>query len=343
MAATRRQQTTAVIDDLYANPAAYEFHQAVRILRAVQGTGLGQEEETFGAESRLQFSSRIQLTYPSSDLFAVTQLESGITKVEVNFMGLAGTTGPLPIAYTERFIERERAKDTAPRAFLDLFNHRLIGLMHTIRVHQWPTLAPCSPEKSRLAVPLKSFVGLNGRHLQNRLKIADRSLYAFSGVLWHHPRSAAGLRQILRVHFQVNVTIEPCQGGWRPINDHLLTTLGGEVARLGWGASIGSRFWDQGKSIKVILGPLSLAQFKDFLPTGSAYVPLAELGRFYLGYQTRVEAELVLKQDEVPQSYLARDTRLGWTSWLLSNSAKSNGHARVRILDDVQKAYDNDL
>ncbi|MFN7709475.1 MAG: type VI secretion system baseplate subunit TssG [Holosporales bacterium] len=340
MAAKNRQQTVAVIDDLYANPTAYEFHQAVRILTAVKDDPLAaHHHEGAKTAAPLWFSARIQLAYPSSDIYAIQSLEGGQIHMEVNFMGLAGLTGPLPLAYTERFMERERAHDKAPRAFLDLFNNRLIRLLHQIRTHQWPTLSPCPPEQSSLAFPIKSFAGLNGRFIENRLSVPDSSLYAFAGLLWHHPRSAAGLQRILKVHFNVQVSIAPCQGGWRPINEQLLTKLGGNIARLGWGASVGTRFWDQSRALKLTLGPLDLDHYMAFLPGESAFTSLAELSRFYLGYQTRIIAELVLRREDVPATQLSRHARLGWTSWLLRDRAREDGRAQIRVLDDVEQAY----
>jgi len=50
------------------------------------------------------------------------------TEVHVNFMGIAGIQGPLPLPYTEILMSRMRQKDMAFRDFLDIFNHRLVSV-----------------------------------------------------------------------------------------------------------------------------------------------------------------------------------------------------------------------
>jgi type VI secretion system protein ImpH len=69
----------------------------------------------------------------------------------------------------------------------------------------------------------------------------------------------------------------------------------------------------------VILGPLELDQYRDFLPTGTAWEPLSALLRFYSGDELDFEVQLVLKRQQVPACELGREDetapRLGWLTW----------------------------
>ena len=44
--------------------------------------------------------------------------------MDINFMGLVGPMGVLPIHITELVLQRMRAKDFAMRDFFNIFNHR---------------------------------------------------------------------------------------------------------------------------------------------------------------------------------------------------------------------------
>jgi type VI secretion system protein ImpH len=106
--------------------------------------------------------------------------------------------------------------------------------------------------------------------------------------------------------------------------DDDLTLLGRHAAcaQLGVGAVAGRRVWDRQHKIRVRLGPLTLAQYEDFLPKGSAHGKIVALLRQYLSLELDWDARLALKADEVPRVQLGGSTRLGgsirlgWTTWL---------------------------
>jgi type VI secretion system protein ImpH len=78
--------------------------------------------------------------------------------------------------------------------------------------------------------------------------------------------------------------------------------------------------------VRLRLGPLTLAQYIDFLPDGSAHEPLRAITRFFAGEGLDFEVQLILKRDEVPVCELD-DTlseqgrivpQLGWSTWAKS-------------------------
>ena len=58
--------------------------------------------------------------------------------------------------------------------------------------------------------------------------------------------------------------------------------------------------------MRIRLGPLTLNQYLDFLPTGPAYEPLRALTRFFAGDELDFELQLVLKKEEAPPCRVGR-------------------------------------
>jgi type VI secretion system protein ImpH len=115
MASTVRKQKTPLKATLLKEGYHFEFHQAVKILEMMfpQAKPLG--ETTLLHDEVLKIQSRVLLSYPSSDIFSIKLNESfeNPAEMQVNFMGLAGSIGPLPMPYTEKIIKRIQQKDTA--------------------------------------------------------------------------------------------------------------------------------------------------------------------------------------------------------------------------------------
>jgi type VI secretion system protein ImpH len=128
-------------------------------------------------------------------------------------------------------------------------------------------------------------------------------------------------------HFGVPVEIVPFRGRWLDIEEEDRTRLGGAGGnnRLGRGAVLGSRFWDQTAAFEIRMGPLGIQQLLDFLPVGGAHRALLDLARFYVDDQYEIDVRLSCRADEVPELRLggAGDVRLGWSARLGGESVTS--------------------
>ena len=246
------------------------------------------------------------------------QLQRIVILMQVNFMGLAGAHGPLPMPYTELIIERVWKKDTTLRDFLDLFNHHLIALLYHGRKNQRIGLEADLPWQSHFAQRLFALIGLGTPELRERMVIGDNVLLFYAGLLTHQSRSLSALEHLLTDFFQVKVTSQPWIGRWQYLSTESYTRLGINQPnqKLGRTTVLGTQIWDQDGKFALSVGPLNLEQFLDFLPTGSGYARLCELTRFFIRDELDFEINLILKADEVPASHLGQQARLGWTSWL---------------------------
>lgn len=307
---------------LEAEPYRFDFFQAVRLLERLSEGSKPVGRFVRPREEAVRFAAHPSLIFPASEIQALERPPDGPARMVVNFMGLFGPSGVLPQPYTELVINRLRERDSALRDFLDLFNHRAISLFYQAWEKYRFTVAYERGERDRLSGVLLALIGLGTPGLQNRQAIEDQSLLYYAGLLAQQPRSAIALEQVLEDYFEVPAEVQQFVGGWYRLEPPAQTQLveaGAENEQLAIGAVLGDEVWDPQARLRIRLGPLTLGQYLDFLPTGSAFEPLRALVRFFTGGQFDCEVQLVLKREEVPLCELGAETkeapRLGWVSW----------------------------
>lgn len=333
MARPHRQSTPTVKDILLSEPYRFEFHQAIKLLEY-----LNPKAAPFGETVNLQdevvtVTSRVYLESLSSDIYSLENISSGPYAppiLNINFMGIAGIQGPLPFPYTEMIIQRVRQEDSSLKDFLDIFNHRLISILHRIRKQYLISLNTHSPEKTDIARGLKAFLGIDQESLQHRLHVPDRSLLDYAGVYWSHPHSAKGLESILKSYFHIPVHLEKCVGRWRSIEKNQQTRIGakGQWQKLGSGAALGTRAWDQQNHFRLHLGPLTQDQLDTLLPMGHGYKRLIDLTRLYVG--ALIDFSITYIIEHPPSTHLDKNSYLSWRSWLGSR-LKSGDEVKVEV------------
>jgi len=306
-------------------PFRFDFFQAVRLLERLmperQPVGLfvhpAREIVHFGAHSITWF--------PPSQIDSLQHPPDRPAKMSVNFMGLTGPLGVLPQYYTELVIQRGRAKDHAIREFFDIFNHRIISLFFQAWQKYRFMVAYERGERDRFSHHLLDLLGLGTEGLQNRQAVADDSLIYYAGILAQQPRSAVALQQVLSDYFDVPVEIDQFAGGWFKLDRETQCSFEDQLSpsqQVGLGAVVGDEIWDQQSSVRVCLGPLTLTQYLDFLPNGTAYRPLLGLLGFFAETEFDFEVQLILKRDEVPRCELGAEEgatpQLGWVTWMKS-------------------------
>lgn len=313
---------SALEERLRKEPYLFEFFQAVRLLERFLPGKVGVGKFAPPAEEVARFKAHSTLVFPPSEIAALDWPGKGPVEMKVNFMGLTGPEGVLPSNYTAFMVERARAGDTSARDFLDNFNHRIISLFFQAWEKYRFWIAYERGDRDQFSHHLLDLIGLGTRGLEDRQTVADDSLLYYAGLLAQHPRSAVALEQILSDYFEVPVEVEQFAGGWYRIEQSDQCSFEGRSSfseQLGVGAVVGDEIWDETARVRIKIGPLSLAEYLDFLPTGSAYEPLRALTRFFSNDEFDFEAQLILKREEVPRCELGADVqaapRLGWTTW----------------------------
>ncbi len=315
---------------LETEPFRFHFFQAVRLLERISP-----ERESVGQfvhpdREVARFAANQSTAFPASEVQSLVAAEDKPPRMTVNFMGLTGPLGLLALYYTEYIMQRMRNKDHALRDFLDIFNHRAISLFYQGWKKYRFGVAYERGERDPLSKQLLALIGLGTAHLEQRQKVEDESLVYYAGLFAQQPRSAAALQQVLADYFDVPVEVEQFAGAWYRLDRNSQSWLnesGRYTEVLGFGTVLGDEVWDQQSVVRLKFGPLTLAQYLEFLPTGSAWEPLRALVKFYFNEQLDFEVQLILKREETPGCELGSEgqdaPRLGWVTW-----AKTAGMGR---------------
>src|SRR5947209_295467 len=119
---------------LRKTPQEFEFFQAVRLLERLlpDRYPVGRLRTAPGKEV-VRFAAHASFPFPASQIQDLVWRESSSNNslapvMVLNFMGIYGPSGVMPLYYTDMVIQRIRAKDPGLRDFLDLFNHRIVSL-----------------------------------------------------------------------------------------------------------------------------------------------------------------------------------------------------------------------
>ncbi len=269
-----------------------------------------------------------------------------VGRVFVNFMGMLGPNGPLPLHLTDFARDRERNHDDPTLArFLDVFNHRMVSLFYRAWAAgqmttnydrtRWDERASAATpagetedagaeagsgawsNEDRYAMYIGALLGIGQRSLRQRDEAPDVAKLFFAGRLGAGVKNAEGLRAILEEYFEIPARIEEFVGSWIDLPAGYWCRLGEsrESGRLGVNAVVGARSWDRQGRIRIVLGPMGLDDYERMLPDGSSQKRLEAWVRNYIGFELGFDVQLVLKESEVPRSSLGKGGKLGWTTW----------------------------
>ncbi|MFT3717325.1 type VI secretion system baseplate subunit TssG [Pseudorhodoferax sp.] len=324
-------QRDAAREALFASlrdaPWAHDFFALLRRLEALHpeapriGRALrpSQEPIRLGQEPELDFA-------PAPLASFAHEKHMPAPRLGVRFFGLLGPQGPMPLHLTEYVRERLRWRnDPTAARFLDMFHHRMLALFYRAWADAQPTVQHDRPGHDRFAAWLGAGFGqAAAAPLQGALPRQAQLFQA--GLLGARSRHPEGLAKLLAQYFRVPVRIEEHVAHRLTIAPEDCSRLGHArnrpervarpAAQLGRSANAGHAVPDRQFRFRVVLGPLTLAQYHDFLPAGRAWPPLRDWVRQYAGLDLRWDVQLVLARAELPAPRLGRQLALGVACWL---------------------------
>lgn len=310
----------ALENALRDHPETFEFFEAIRRLECAfpERPRLGHSAKASDDFVRLGQTPSLSFAPRTVDRY---QPGGGGTPARMQglFFGLFGPNGPLPLHLTEYAMDRElNGKDRTFRAFADIFHHRMLSLFYRSWADAQPTVQRDRPDEDRFQLYMGALVGLATPGLGNRDAMPDQFKRFFAGRLLQQTRNAEGLRGMIERFFRVPVSIAEFIAEWMrlPATSYLRLGASREVAALGLTTVTGEYVCGSQQRFRLRLGPLSRAEFNNFLPGGDALKQLVAAVKTYVGEEKAWDVQLVLKKADVPVTRLGQDGRMGLTTWM---------------------------
>lgn len=314
---------------LRREPYRFDFLQTMRRLEALHADKPRLGCSLKAADDPVRLGQEPATVFAPATIAALQDGKQGrAPRLLVQFLGLLGPNGPLPLHLTEYARDRLR-NDSDPTfaRFLDVFNHRMLTLFYRAWAQAQPTNSFDRPATDRFGVYLGALLGIAMPSFRGRDAMPDLAKLHYAGHLSCQVRHPDGLRSILGGFLKLPVAIREFIGHWLSLPEDCLWRLGAspQTGSLGLTTTVGPRVWDQQYRFRVRIGPLSLRDYERLLPGGDSLVRTIAIVRNYLGDQLIWDLNLVLKQQEVPTIRLGAAGRLGWTTWLTSRPLARDG------------------
>ncbi|CAN5703791.1 N/A [soil metagenome] len=237
-------------------------------------------------------------------------------------LGLLGPNGPLPLHDTETVRERtENHNDNTLADFLDIFHHRYLTHMYRAWAQSQAAAGLDRADDETFSRYIARLTGHDPLEIRDSVLPAHARLAA-STYLGRDARNPDGLQRTLAHFFAVPVQLHEFVLHWIRIDAEDQSRLGQPrmSSLMGVGAIAGEVVADRQNKFRLVLGPLSLAQYLRFTPRGRDLPLLVEWVRAFVGYEFVWEVELRVRSDGVAPTRLGEQQRLGWSTWLGSAS-----------------------
>lgn len=305
----------------------FGFHQLVEALADLLSVELNNLEDTLIDESIFQFFSNPKISFPVGDIEQLSLLDKGDRQkfqFLVNFLGLQGSSGPLPGSVLDEIAEESYENESIQARYLDFFNHHLIGIFHQIwRKYKYyiKFKSDFSDSYSRNVLNL---LGLSGEFLDFS-HLNWNKIFYYVGLIQSNVRTPKVLAEMIKHYFNLDhVCIEEHVRQLVEIEEEQKNQLGTKNIILGESFVSGDKIESYSNKFRININNLELSTFYQFLPNTSNYEHLRELVRFLLKDPLPYDISLSLHPNTQSTFILGAENSsfLGWTTLINSNSSE---------------------
>lgn len=317
-----------------ADAVHYDFFYALRVLEAQRGHKPRIGQSIKAEQDLVQLTQDVSLGFAPGAVASAKEQHQQPT-IANRFFGLLGVNGPLPVHLTEHAMHRKNHhRDPTFAAFLDIFNHRLTGLLYRAWSNSQPTASFDRMKEDQYSHYLGCLVGQRTgarQTVQSDQQFSHR-LY-FSGILANQSKSEAALAAVLNDMLDVPVHVQSFVGEWLNIPEENQLRLGDSMypAQLGVNTSLGQQVWECQNQIRIQIGPLSSEKYQQLLPGTERLQQVKRLINSFTSQVLSCDLAFQVQRDQPQSLQLGSINQLGWTSWLGQRAAKAQQTDTIRI------------
>ncbi|PBB23646.1 MULTISPECIES: type VI secretion system baseplate subunit TssG [unclassified Mesorhizobium] len=309
---------------------SFDFFELLR--RLEQRGGLFGQSGTADREPA-RLGQHVRLSFSARDVVKLQDVgDKAHARVTVANLGLLGPEGPMPLHLTRWVLDRlsqrwftgadaEQTSDTTFVDFVNILQHRMMALYYRAWADAHPAVQVERSVGGRVRAMLEAMSGIGFPGTQD--PELDTVRLRQAGSLANQIDGAERLTLFLATAFKVQVQIKEFVAAWITIPEALQTRLGKAHAGLGRGATIGPRVFSRQSRIELRIGPLSLDDFRSFLPGERRLGLFRKAVRDMIGETLDVDLRIVLARDAVPSPRVGT-VQLGRTAWLARPAEKGD-------------------
>ena len=264
------------------------------------------------------------MEFPASTLEAASAEPGGRVRLVARFLGMFGPQGALPLTTTEEsylwLLERD---DAFPR-FVDIFQRRFLALFFRAWADARPIAQNDRPREDRFRAYIGSMIGVGTPPYRDVDSLSDFAKMEYAGLLAPRVKSASRLRSLLAGLFGVRVEIDEFVGAWLMLEPAERSRLGKNASGLGGDCMLGANMFSVSDKFRVRVFVRDFAQYQRFLPGADFAREVGDAVFLYVGEEYDWDMELAIPAGEIDPVRLGRGAKLGWTSWMAPNWAKTD-------------------
>lgn len=302
--------------------------QAVRIVLSYLRT-FYPEESAETLYDRLVFKANHSLAFQKSEmakLLFVKENEGLKVELTLNFLGIFGSSSPLPTHYSEEVLQ-SYDDDRVLYDFLNLFNHHLEKFVYQVWQRQRYYIQYQHDLQDKFSKYMFSLIGMHDECKQKESPLELRRLLPFLGILSMRQKSVGTLVSILR-HYLDHEDIEVEQGvvTKASIPEWQQTSLGIDNISLGKDFIVGDHVKTKSGKIRIIINNITKELLYDYSIHGQKMTELDALMKLALREPIEYEVMVTLASQEV-EPLMFSTHYLGVNSWL----GVTNGQKKIVI------------
>ncbi|MEF9672814.1 type VI secretion system baseplate subunit TssG [Pseudomonas sp. PCH446] len=237
--------------ELVAAPWRYDFFTAMRLLERTYP-----DAPRWGTAQRLdddplRLAQHVSLAFEPAMIAQLRLREGRAGLLAVNFFGLTGANGPMPLHFSEDVLSRQiNHGDSTLAHFLDVFHHRLLSLLYRSWARVRPEVWADRPADDRFADYVSAFS-------PGELSALPQGARFYAPQFIDQRRSAAGLLALVRDLLRLPVALSTLarHRAVLAFDERLQLGRRSESARLGGAALLGRCQWNIQHSFCLHLGP----------------------------------------------------------------------------------------